>query len=57
MKDWRVIARGSGLDIPAGDLDRIIAPLDALEETFRPLARDLPPETEPATGLPPEGEE
>jgi len=34
-------------EIPAGELGRIVAPLEALEETFGPLAKDLPPDLEP----------
>ncbi|HUE21171.1 MAG TPA: hypothetical protein VMQ86_05785 [Bryobacteraceae bacterium] len=47
-KDWKKIARASGLSIPAAALDRIAQSLDALEADFRPLARALPPDTEPA---------
>lgn len=48
MKDWRALAQARGLAIPAHELDRIVAPLEALEETFRPLIRDLTPEMEPS---------
>ncbi len=51
MKDWKAIARGGGLDIPSPDMERMIGALDALEEAFRPLVKDLMPETEPATAL------
>lgn len=47
VKDWRTIAKASGLDLPALDLDRIAQPLDSLEATFRPLVQDLDPEVEP----------
>ena len=47
-KDWKKIARANGLAIPDAALERIAASLDALEADFRPLARALPPETEPA---------
>ena len=47
MKDWKAIAAASGLDLPPADLDRIAGPLKSLEETFRPLVRDLGPEIEP----------
>jgi hypothetical protein len=47
MRDWRAIAKVSSPEIPAGELDRIAAPLQALEETFRPLVKDLPPDLEP----------
>lgn len=49
MKDWRALAHARDLDIPAAELNRIVAPLEALEETFRPLVRGLTPEMEPAT--------
>ena len=41
MRDWKSIAKGSGLDIP-------VEPLEKLETAFRPLVKDLPPELEPA---------
>ncbi len=49
MKDWKALAQARDLGIPAAELDRIVAPLQGLEETFRPLARGLTPEMEPAT--------
>lgn len=48
MRDWKALARARGLDIPAADLDRLTAPLDSLEETFRPLVAALTPGMEPA---------
>ena len=48
MKDWTSIAKAAGLDIPAEAAGRIAQPLNALEETFRPLVRNLTPEMEPA---------
>ncbi|HTS66175.1 MAG TPA: hypothetical protein VMH28_29330 [Candidatus Acidoferrales bacterium] len=51
MKDWKSIAHAHGLDVSARDLDRIEGPLNALEETFRPLADQLPPDLEPDTEL------
>jgi hypothetical protein len=48
MKDWRAIAQANGLDLSARELDRIGPPLDALEEAFRPLVRDLTPGMEPS---------
>jgi hypothetical protein len=38
-------------EIPAGEIDRVVGPLDALEETFRPLVKDLPMDLEPALAL------
>ena len=57
MKDWRGLAQAGGLGIPAAEMDRIAAPLDALEETFRPLVRDLTPQMEPAISFSAEDEE
>jgi hypothetical protein len=47
MKDWRAIAQAYGLRLSVSELDRIEAPLDALEEAFRPLVSDLTPDLEP----------
>ena len=52
MKDWKALAQARDLGIPAADLDRIVKPLEALEETFRPLAAKLMPEQEPCTIFP-----
>ncbi len=57
MKNWKAIAEAGGFDIPAAELDRLVEPLRALESQFRPLVRNLPPELEPLTVLPPEDEE
>jgi hypothetical protein len=51
VKDWKAIARASGLEVPVEELDRIVGPLDALEEAFRPLVKDLTVDVEPATGI------
>ena len=56
MKDWKALAQARGLAIPAHEMDRIVAPLEALEATFRPLIRDLTPEMEPSTFFRAEGE-
>ena len=50
-KDWKKIARASGLAIPDTSLERIAQSLDTLEADFRPLVRTLPPETEPAVAF------
>ena len=47
-KDWKKIAKANGLTIPAAEVDRIAPALDALEAAFRPLARTIGPETDPA---------
>lgn len=49
MKDWNAIAAASGAGIPASDIPRIVKPLAALEEAFRPLAESLHFDDEPAT--------
>jgi hypothetical protein len=51
MKDWRALAKASGLALDPTQLDRIAEPLEALEAVFRPLVKDLAPGVEPATGL------
>ena len=48
MRDWKAIAKASGSTLTGKDLDAVALPLEALEETFRPLARNLPPDLEPA---------
>ena len=48
MKDWKALAKVANPDMPAAELERIGAPLDALEQAFRPLVKDLPPDLEPA---------
>jgi hypothetical protein len=47
MKNWVGIAQAHGLDLSAGDLDRVAQPLAALDETFRPLVKQLTPDLEP----------
>jgi hypothetical protein len=48
MTDWVTIAKATGLNLASKELDRIAQPLTALEETLRPLIKDLTPEIEPA---------
>jgi hypothetical protein len=48
VKDWTSIAKASGVEIPAADLERAAKTLDALEATFRPLVADLEVSLEPA---------
>ena len=45
MRDWRAIAKASGLEIDS------VEPLEVLEAAFRPLVKDLAPDVEPATEL------
>ena len=47
MKNWVAIAQGHGLNLSASELDRIAQPLATLEETFRPLMKQLTPDMEP----------
>lgn len=47
MKDWKAIAKASGLTASGKDLESLTRPLEQLEETFRPLVRDLSPDLEP----------
>ena len=51
MRNWKAIAQAHGLPLSAGDLDRVTKPLEALEETFRPLADRLTPDLEPDLSL------
>ena len=51
MKDWKAIAKASGLKLDPTQLDRIAGPLETLDAAFRPLLKDLTPGVEPATGL------
>jgi hypothetical protein len=51
VTDWRAIAKARGLSLAAKDLDKIAQPLEALEEVFEPLLRDLSPDLEPAFGF------
>jgi len=51
VRDWKAIAQATGLEVPQEDWNRIAGPLDALEEAFRPLAKELPFDLEPSTGI------
>ncbi len=48
MKDWASIAKASGVEIPAAELQRVSKTLAALEATFRPLVKELDIWLEPA---------
>jgi hypothetical protein len=48
MKNWRELAQARDLGIPPQELDRVAAPLETLEQAFRPLVRTLSQEMEPA---------
>ena len=47
MNNWAGIGQANGLTLSAGELDAIVGPLTALEETFRPLVQQLTPDLEP----------
>lgn len=47
MRDWKAIAKASGVDLSGQELDRAVAQLAALEDVFRPLTKGLPPDLEP----------
>jgi hypothetical protein len=47
MKNWTSIAQAHGLALSARELDRLAESLGALEETFRPLVKQLTPDLEP----------
>jgi hypothetical protein len=51
MRDWKAIAKASGIEVDPTQLDRVAEALEALEAAFRPLVKDLAPDVEPATGL------
>jgi hypothetical protein len=51
MTDWKTLAAIRCPDIPAEAVARIAPSLDALEETFRPLAATLTPADEIAVTL------
>ena len=56
MKDWSALAAAGGHDIPPGDIERIVKPLDGLEQAFRPLADSLTYADEPAVFFSAEGD-
>jgi hypothetical protein len=51
MKNWKAIAKAANPDLPDAQIEGIAAPLEALEQTFRPLAESLPPGLEPLLEL------
>ena len=48
MRNWKQLAAGLDLNIPAEDLDKLTGTMDAMEAAFRPLVSGIPHETEPA---------
>ena len=51
MRDWKAIAKASGIEADPTQLNRIAETLETLDAAFRPLLKDLTPGVEPATGL------
>lgn len=51
MKNWKALADAREVPIPVDEIKRVITPLEALEEVFRPLTWDLTPDVEPAFTL------
>jgi hypothetical protein len=51
MRDWKAIAKASGIEVDPTRLNRIAETLETLDAAFRPLLKDLTPGVEPATGL------
>lgn len=51
MPNWIAIAQAHGLPLSGAELDRVARPLAALEETFRPLLKQLTPDLEPDVEL------
>ncbi len=48
MRDWKLLAAALELDLGDAEIEKIAPSLDALETAFRPLARKIPHDTEPA---------
>ena len=58
MRDWKAMAQAQGPGLSSSELERVVAPLNALEKVFRPLVADLTPDLEPDVWLRlPEGDE
>ena len=48
MKDWKQFAAAVAPDIPPEQVDRLVATMEKLEASFRPLVEQIRIETEPA---------
>ncbi|MDQ6665866.1 MAG: hypothetical protein M3Z23_15915, partial [Acidobacteriota bacterium] len=48
MQDWKSIACAKRLGIPEEQLDLIVAVLEALDASFRPLVATIPGNVEPS---------
>ena len=53
MKDWKAIAVAMNLNIPEADLDALVPTLAGVEKAFRPLARTIPADIDPAVAFSP----
>ena len=51
MKDWNAIAQAAGLNLRDDERDLLTRTLTALEESFRPLTKELTVDVEPGTGV------
>jgi hypothetical protein len=51
VKDYKAVAQAIGLPASPEELERLVKPLQGLEEIFRPLVSGLRPEMEPATAF------
>ena len=49
MRDWKLIAKASGLELPDAEMDRLVTTLEKLDETFRSAVQGLHSVLEPAT--------
>jgi hypothetical protein len=47
MRDWKTMVKASGIPISGKQLESVTQPIESLEEVFRPLVKDLPPDLEP----------
>lgn len=56
-KDWKKIAKASGLSMADADAGRIAPALDELEAAFRPLVKTIGLETDLAVIFQADGEE
>ena len=48
MKNWKLLTEASGLEIPDSEIDRLIAPLEGLDASFRKIAFSFPADTDSA---------
>jgi hypothetical protein len=48
MKNWKILAEANGLGIPESEIERVLVPLQGLEEAFRKIATSFPADTDSA---------